>query len=239
MDQNKTHAHFVVILEKVHELLFKPQAEATNTNTGYTAAEAAMNDTKTMASSRKSNIFSVLQAYEPSEEFLNAPDVASTIHQVQEFNFVAEEEDAGSECIFAFMALMQDFERLREEIFDLWEAYQDGKIDLAAAAVGVNLALELAKTTEEDISPLLKKHGGIMVLIPTLYTAACSALDLDPDYRARPSDEMNFSCYEVGASLLFNVASLLQAIRKGLPYGSKEVPRYTGKFGNFDPNRQA
>ncbi|KAF4455159.1 hypothetical protein F53441_2448 [Fusarium austroafricanum] len=113
----------------------------------------------------------------------------------------------------------------------------DGKIDLAAAAVGANLAIELARSMEEEMAPLLKKHGDTLALLPKYFGAVCQSLGLDPFQKERFSDDMNFACYDIGATLLYNAASLLEAIQTAALHSERYMPCYTGKFGWYDAQR--
>ncbi|KAK4074670.1 hypothetical protein Purlil1_12889 [Purpureocillium lilacinum] len=123
---------------------------------------------------------------------------------------------------------------LREEVSNLWNEYCSGKIDLGAAAVGANLAVELARSMEEEMAPLLKKHDGALALLPKYFDAACQSQGLDPIRKEKFTDDMNFACYDIGATLQYNVASLLEAIRTATPHSARDMPCYTGKFGWYD-----
>lgn len=48
---------------------------------------------------------------------------------------------------------------------------------------------------------------------------------------------MNFACYDIGATFLYNAASLLEAIRTAAPHSARHMPCYTGKFGWYDAQR--
>ncbi|RKL04432.1 hypothetical protein BFJ70_g17207 [Fusarium oxysporum] len=48
---------------------------------------------------------------------------------------------------------------------------------------------------------------------------------------------MNFACYDIGATFLYNAASLLKAIRTAAPHSARQMPCYTGKFGWYDAQR--
>lgn len=235
---NEMHAHFVSVLEQVSVLLLGPQAAvpvvASMLSRNQTETTAVQDGFRKKARGQGQNLFGVLQADEPSEAFLNAPDVASSAGVTYEFQ--AEEEDSITECIFAFVALLGDLFILREEVGSLWKEYIDGKIDLAAAATGANMAVELARTMEDDISPLLNKYGGSAAMLSAVFIAVCKNLDLDPFQKARPSDDMSFYCYKTGATFLHNALVLLTSMRTAAPSGKHSLPlgRYNGKFGWYD-----
>ncbi|KAJ4016130.1 hypothetical protein NW761_015102 [Fusarium oxysporum] len=90
---------------------------------------------------------------------------------------------------------------------------------------------------EEEMAPLLKNHGGVLALLPKYFGAVCQYLGLDPFQKERFSDDMNFACYDIGATFLYNAASLLEAIRTAAPHSARQMPCYTGKFGWYDAQR--
>ncbi|KAH7184321.1 hypothetical protein BKA60DRAFT_588785 [Fusarium oxysporum] len=55
---------------------------------------------------------------------------------------------------------------------------------------------------EEEMAPLLKKHGSTLALVPKYFGAVCQSLGLDLFQEEQFSDDMNFACYDIGATLL-------------------------------------
>ncbi|KAK7586288.1 hypothetical protein V3481_009033 [Fusarium oxysporum f. sp. vasinfectum] len=202
------------------------------------ATNAIRDNSVVGARSRDFSLFQMLQVYKLSEDFSNSPDVALPAPSSPiDLEYTVENDESETECIFAFTALLKDFIKLRKEVSDLWNEYRSGMINLAAAAVGANLAIELACSIEEEMAPLLKKHGGVLVLLPKYFGAVCQSLGLDPFQKERSSDDMNFACYDIGATFLYNAASLLEAIRTAAPHSARYMPCYTGKFGWYDAQR--
>ncbi|KAH6976511.1 hypothetical protein BKA56DRAFT_589718 [Ilyonectria sp. MPI-CAGE-AT-0026] len=243
-----THTHFVDVLEKVCFVLRKCNAgrgDALKTAPRDGVSQPVRDGSTKRDKPRGYNIFDLLQVFEPSDDASTEPDVVdpapSSLSVDVEFTAVDVKytpeysEHSEPEAVFAFTALLKDLFSLREEIRDLWEDYSNGKLDLAATAVSVNIALELARTMEEEVTPLLVKYGGAITLLPKIFDAVCQSLGLDPNEKKLPSDDMNLACYDIGASFLWNIASLVDAIRVSAPDGSQGVTRYTGSFGWFDP----
>ncbi|KAH7000764.1 hypothetical protein EDB80DRAFT_724433 [Ilyonectria destructans] len=236
-----THTHFVSVLEKVCFVLHKciaGRGDALQTAPRDDASQAVRDGSTKRDKPRGYNIFDLLQVFEPSDDVSTEPDVVDPAPSSlsADVKYTAEySEHSEPEAIFAFTALLKDLFSLREEIRDLWQDYSSGKLDLAATAVSVNIALELARGMEEEVTPLLVKYGGAITLLPKIFDAVCQSLGLDPNEKELPSDDMNLACYDIGASFLWNVASLLDAIRVSAPDGSQGMPRYTGSFGWFDP----
>ncbi|EXK76386.1 hypothetical protein FOQG_18873 [Fusarium oxysporum f. sp. raphani 54005] len=212
MRANTAHAYFVSVLEKVRYVLLKVEG----------GSGVAFN----MAS--KKGATNAIRDNSPSEDFLNSSDVVLPAPSSPiDLEYTVESDESEAECIFAFTALVKDLIKLRKEVSNLWDEYRSGKLDLSAAAVGANLAIELARSMEEEMAPLLPKYFG----------AVCQSLGLDPFQKERFSDDMNFACYDIGTTFLYNAASLLEAIRTAAPHSARHMPCYTGKFGWYDAQR--
>ncbi|KAM0230501.1 hypothetical protein ACHAPO_009266 [Fusarium lateritium] len=231
---DKTHEHFITILEKVRTVFLHVDGasgmESTNDST-----KNANDKSGAEAKFFNFNLFETLRVYEPSEDFLNSSDAVHPAASLPiDLEYTTESDMSETECMLALTALFKDFINLREEINSLWNEYRTGKIDLAAAAVGVNLAIELARSLEEDIAPLLESHGGSTEVLPHYYGMVCESMDLDFSEKERPSDDMNFECYNVGSTFLYNAVNLLAAIQSAAPFNAKQMPCYNGKFGWYD-----
>ncbi|KAH7460204.1 hypothetical protein FOMA001_g19618 [Fusarium oxysporum f. sp. matthiolae] len=238
---NTAHAYFVSVLEKVRDVLLNVEGgsgDVFNMTSKKGATNAIRDNSVVEAKIRDFSLFQMLQVYEPSEDFSDSPDaVLPAPSSPIDLEYTVENNESETECIFAFTALLKDFIKLRKEVSNLWNEYHSGKIDLAAAAVGANLAIELARSMEEEMAPLLKKHGGALALLPKYFGAVCQSLGLDPFQKERFSDDMNFACYDIGATFLYNAASLLEAIRTAAPHSARHMPCYTGKFGWYEAQR--
>ncbi|EGU76224.1 hypothetical protein FOXB_13265 [Fusarium oxysporum f. sp. conglutinans Fo5176] len=115
----------------------------------------------------------VLQVYKPSKNFSDLPDVVLPARSLPiNLKYIVENNKSETECIFAFITLLKDFIKLRQEVSNLWNEYCSGMINLPAAAVGANLAIKLARSMEEEMAPLLKNHGGVLALLPKYFGAA-------------------------------------------------------------------
>ncbi|KAL9572082.1 hypothetical protein ACKAV7_003799 [Fusarium commune] len=184
------------------------------------------------------SLFQMLQVYEPSVDFLNSSDVVLPAPSSPiDLEYTVENDESEAEYIFAFTVLLNNLIKLRKKVSNLWNEYHSGKIDLTAAAVGANLAIEPARSMEEEMAPLLKWHGGALALLPKYFGAVCQSLGLGPFQKERYSDDMNLACYDIGATFLYSAASLLEAIRTAAPHSARNMPCYTGKFGWYDAQR--
>ncbi|KAK2470412.1 hypothetical protein H9L39_18029 [Fusarium oxysporum f. sp. albedinis] len=188
---NTAHAYFVSVLEKVRYVLFKVEGGsgvAFNMASKKGATNAIRDNLVVEAKIQDFSLFQMLQVYEPSENFSDSSDVVLPAPSSPiDLEYTIENDESEAECIFAFTALLKDLIKLRKEVSNLWNEYHSGKIDLAAAAVGANLAIELARSMEEEMAPLLKKHGATF-----LYNAASL---LEAIRTAAPYSARHMPCY--------------------------------------------
>ncbi|KAK4206477.1 hypothetical protein QBC37DRAFT_458885 [Rhypophila decipiens] len=217
------HNYFVGILESVRNTL-KPLMEAGVYNMDeLKKATAAATEGATKDKFR--NMFSVLGVYEPSEAFLNAPDVAvpKTSDQPQ---YVAERVDDGSEALFVYAGFLRDLSRIRDEVLSLWDQWAKGELDLTAAAVATNTAFELARTMEDEIRPVLDKKGGGAKVASRYYEVLCNRAGIRINVMSRSHWDES---YEIGMETL----SAARAQKEIL----KVPPVYNGKFGWYDESQ--
>ncbi|KAF3805170.1 hypothetical protein GCG54_00005916 [Colletotrichum gloeosporioides] len=180
-------------------------------------------------------MFESLSIYEPSDEFLSAPD--AVFPSLGDVEYAAEEEDTQTESLSILSTLLADFFKLREEVLGLWQQYQAGSRDLAAVAVATNTAIKLAHSMEEEVSTQLKKLGGVKELIPMVFGGACAAQGLHPEDKRQPTDDYNYRCYAETNFFLYNILCLLNAYKgQGL---SDTCPSCNGKFGWYRDDHKA
>ncbi|KAF5120200.1 hypothetical protein E5D57_013551 [Metarhizium anisopliae] len=153
------------------------------------------------------NMFDVLQVYAPSESFLNAPDVAPKSATILEYT--VEQDESMEAAIFALVTLLGDYSRLRQEVKSLWADYEANRLDLAAAAVATNMAFELARSMEEEIAPIIRKHDGEAgELATTYFMGLCNLYRIDPGDK-QPGDAYNLQAYDLAELCLATTNTLL------------------------------
>lgn len=156
--QDETHQYFVGVLEKVRDIL-RPFVSA------RTEVDASADEI--------TNRFTGLAVYEPSEEFLNAPDVERPAKAKEDnATYEAETDSSFEEAIFALTALINDMNRVRAHVRWIWSNFKSGLFDLAAAAITTNTAIDLVRNMVADVMPVLAPHGGelLAVLIPSCFS---------------------------------------------------------------------
>jgi hypothetical protein len=108
------------------------------------------------------NRFTTLTVDEPSEEFLNMPKVERPAKLKNDpATYEHEPLDSFEDAMFARTALLGDANKLRSDVLWIWSKYHAGIIDLIAAALATNTAVELVRSLVDDVMPLINKHGGL------------------------------------------------------------------------------
>lgn len=160
------HLYFVEVLEKVRDVL-KPRCPPASEDVASTHLPSDPVD-------KIGGRFAGLSVYEPSEEFLNAPDIERpTPVSKDNATYVAESLHDFEEALFAYTLLIQDLTKIRGRIQWIWTIYRDNRLDLAAAAIATNTACDLARNMMEDVEPSFKAHGGAVQVGKKFYKLLC------------------------------------------------------------------
>lgn len=160
------HSYFVGVLEKVREVL-KPRVSPTT-------KDAAGPRTPPDKMDGVGGKFASLSVYEPSEEFLNAPDIKRPA-RAKEANttYIAEPLEDIKEVLFAYTLMINDLTKIRARVEWVWTNYRDGHFELAAAAIATNTACDLARNLVEDMAPMFKAHGGAVEVAKKFHLLQC------------------------------------------------------------------
>ncbi|QPG96780.1 hypothetical protein C2857_005241 [Epichloe festucae Fl1] len=222
------HTHFVGVLETVRKVL-KPLMPINDAD--QTSSET----------SELSNRFAGLVVFEPSAEFLNAPDFERpTKTQDDENRYESEPMTAIEDAFFALTTLVNDMNRVRSRIQWIWSNYNIGIFDLAAAAIATNTAIDLVRNMMEDVLPLLQLHGGIGSMLEKFHVMQCllKGYNIDDITIAGTdswNDNFNYKTYEVASDTYLGAYRMLESLAAVLQ--PNQLPLYKeGLFGQFDPN---
>ncbi|KAK7968802.1 hypothetical protein PG988_007875 [Apiospora saccharicola] len=233
---DRKHSFFVQVLERVQDTL-KPLLSGTD-GLDMSDVKKSVDGIGAGAGEKekpkaRSSVFEFLDVYEPSEEFLNAPDVV--LPERNDAVYQVEEVDEGEEAIFAFMTLLADFGKLRDEVKVLWDKYSAKELDLAAVSVATNAAMEFARNLEEDMAPLLKRAGGSEVVAQQCHFALCDAAGHKFLAKKQAEDDFNYDAYEVGRLDYHN--ALLFTRTHWQANAPKSLSQYNGKWGWYNERR--
>lgn len=188
---DRRHGYFVDVLKQVRQLL-KPDVEPTMPETPSAGSDAS--------SDPLSNRFAGLKIYEPSDKFLETPPAAPT----QDKNVVYEAETSTTlyDALFAYTLLFNDLQVIRSHIEVIWKDYRDRALDLVAASIATDTAIDLAREVIEAAMPALEGgpqewEGGLMGLVEKffLYHVILRGHDPETTKTSNPKDNMNHAIF--------------------------------------------
>ena len=195
-------------------------------------------ETKPADANNLSNLFDKLELFEPSENFLNAPDATPSAPSEElpsDAHFEAERLQDFGEAFVLFQLLVQDLSNIRNVIRETWSGYKMGVFDLVSASVTTNTAVDISRRMEEDAQPILDKHGGSARLLDLIYFAHCIERNEDPNHWERPDDFLNVRVYDV-VQKAFVPTFLLLSSFCAIAKGRNNIPQYKpGHYGTYNP----
>ena len=148
------HQHFVDALQHVYNVL-APRSLAKPKVTqqkGQPKAETL------------SNKFEALHIEEPSQAYVEAPDMPQSVEADCDV-----EVETLEEVLFALKLIREDYNNFRSIISESWREYSVQQYDLVSLSIMTNTAIDLVRGFEEDAEPLFSKHGGSEQLLQYLF----------------------------------------------------------------------
>ncbi|KAL4970641.1 uncharacterized protein BDV14DRAFT_54 [Aspergillus stella-maris] len=226
------HNYFIGILEHVKQAL-RPRMPSDQVIDPLTqkADEASTSG----GLENLTNSFAGLDVQEPSEAFLNAPNIPMPTPKDDKptVDYEVERMQDMEEAIFAFNLLFLDLHELRRVIHSTWAGYKRAEFDLVSASIMTNSAIDISQQMEKEIEPLLVKFGGSKKFYELSYMVSCTAQGEDANFKEQPGDEMNFRVYGLSQSLFFPVYSLIDSFCDMVEEGELQIFK-PGYFGTFD-----
>ncbi|KAI1633864.1 hypothetical protein F4809DRAFT_621627 [Biscogniauxia mediterranea] len=215
------HEHFVGILEKVRDVL--------KSRMKYPQADKSTPDEVT-------NMFAALKVYEPSDDFLNAPDIERPKKNKRDKATYEAEIPTGLEDLMtALTMLINDLNTIRSRIEWIWSNYRDGYFDLVAAAITTNTAFDLARNLMEEVTPMFKDHGGIWFVLNKFYLlqALRKGHSMD-DLFTDDTDNFNYDTYDIANGTYILTCRLMESFIKVIEPDAVPIHK-EGSFGYYDP----
>jgi hypothetical protein len=190
------------------------------------------------------NMFEHLAVEDTSARFDNASNVliAPMDSASASANYKAKrEEEDQKESFVAFYFFLHDLHKMRNEVQRAWTGYKNGLLDLMAASITANTAVDLARAMEEELNHLFAKSGGAMRMLEVYYIAHCmmpklpSGAAVPQVFQEQPGNELNFKKYEIADAIFWPAALLLRAICDVLKICPTPEAR-KGVDGIYDPS---
>ncbi|POS79574.1 hypothetical protein DHEL01_v202020 [Diaporthe helianthi] len=223
------HSYFVGVLEQVRQVL-KPRVPP-----AFQDAANPRNPSNTL--DEVGGRFAGLSVYEPSEEFLNAPDIERPV-PVKDDNaiYVAGPLQDLEEALFAYTLMINDLIKIRARIEWIWANYRDGVSEPASAAVATNTACDLARNLMEDMAPIFKAHGGPVEIANKFYLYQCAVNGFSLEKMAEFANEFNYDTYDIANDTYMIPFIMIRSFLDILD--PQHLPLYKeGMYGTYDPTR--
>ncbi|THV88625.1 hypothetical protein D6D27_07148 [Aureobasidium pullulans] len=225
-DGNNTHAHFISVLERVRDVL-KP-IMATESAHALPKKQSTTAGRKPCVNSCMRNAFEGLDLEEPSEDFLKTQPSERFANQIaisgEEVRYKAERLSKRSEKILATCILMATINSIRVYICKLWILYQDKQgIDLHAAAITTNTAIEMVRNLQEDHEssyPDITGETGYLECVFTYYELRCLVRGEDVIHLEQRGDFVNIAVYDVAHEVFADTYWMLRELSKGIKVGT-------------------
>ena len=227
------HAYFLGVLEKTREVL-KPRSPSETVEDRLTKSKPSGDSVESKKTEDIQNIFEKLNLHEPSQNFLDAPDVelAVTTTKDRESMYDVETVHTKEEEYIAAHCLLEDVRRIRKFLCALWNNYQEG-MGLVPIAITVNTAIDFVRSLEEDLKRRFPGKDDYKSIIHLFYGVQCLHRGQDPDHRQRPDDMFNMAVYDLLEDIMLPTYSILSSLQDVIRSGS--VPQYKpGHFGFRD-----
>ncbi|KAF4825399.1 hypothetical protein CGCTS75_v009737 [Colletotrichum tropicale] len=211
-ESDMSHNYFIGILEQVRDdlrPLMTPEAKSVETNL--------------------SNKFEGLSVDEPSQEFLDAPDIENP-----KVVYEAEDTMFDTDALFILDLLWKDLINVRGAIKAMWLDYNEGSdADLTAVAVASNTGFDLSRHMIDDVFPVLESqkngfHGALKnkhcMLCDLIVSWSLTPGNTDaPELGLRIDDSVDDLFYIGGRESFLNTLSILSEVIPGLVSNKKPI----------------
>ncbi|KAI4862595.1 hypothetical protein F4820DRAFT_429953, partial [Hypoxylon rubiginosum] len=233
---DQKHGYFVRILRKVRDVL-QPRTKPSKTT-------SASKDTGDRADSAATdefvNQFAALKMYEPSEDFMDAPDIERPKpSEGTNVTYEAESLTSLEDVLIATTMLINDLNVIRSRVEWIWSNWRDGFFDLAAAAIATNTAIDLARNLMDDVVPLIKDCGGLQDILCKVFLLQAINKGYEPP-ETSCLDTLLYEAFDVAEGTYVLTLSTLESLAQVVE--AQNLPIYKeGAFGNYDPrsNRES
>ncbi|KAH0360594.1 hypothetical protein KCU65_g9307, partial [Aureobasidium melanogenum] len=208
-----SHAHFVSVLERVRHILRPCMAEKTGAAPLNQSQAKSKRATENKA--RNQNAFEALEVEELSDDFLNASLAENTSKHKSEKNirYQAESMTKYDEHLIAGLILLHSINKIRKHIECLWKAYLKKDIDLHAAALSTNTAIEIVRHLQEDHDKSFHDQPDFQACVVPCFITTCRLLKVDVLKREQDTDLYNFDAYVTADKCFINTWFMLHQLR--------------------------
>lgn len=221
------HSYFLGVLERTREIL-KPRMSSDMIEDFICKPNA---EPKSQAPSELGNKFENLDIQEPSQAFVDAPNVVPAPRAAAEPHYEAERLHNFEEQYIAAHCLFEDVKNIRRFLRTLWGSYLDG-MDITAISVTTNTAIDFIRNLEQDYQRQFPEHSNFEKILRPFYCAQCLTRGGDPNKKVS-GDPFNFAVYDLAEECLLSTYVILESVQDVISPG--HLPLYKpGHFGKRD-----
>lgn len=229
------HTFFLGILEQVRKTLRSRMPSDTVNDMMTRSATESKSETTSRA--HIGNAFGGLTLDVTSDRFSDSASTPDNPQAPIEVNdgahYQAERLQKAEEQYLAAHCLLIDLDSIREHIKSIWRLYRDRLIDLHAASITTNTAVELIRHMQEDYDKRFPSHADFEGLVNIFYGSQCFHQGEDPEHKEMPDDPFNFAMYEVADEILLPTYVIMSSLSD--ISDPREIPIYkSGHFGHRD-----
>ena len=239
-DSGDGHLHFIHVLEGVLAALnsrLPPdtslndiRAEVISSETG--TAEPALVLAKTFAG------LSVDDTPEEAPPQISTSEDEDHDDSIPKTTYSPEPMKERAAFDFAAYCLFADINQILEYVKNLWKTYDEGEIELVAASVTANTAIDMIRKLEEDFMKEFPKTKDAEEVIQWSYVARCLRNKKNPEMTTGPnvsgqSFNFNLDCYEEAEYHLLPTYLLLEGFSRVAEPGSTPISK-PGHWGRYD-----
>ena len=227
-DSNKSHSYFLDILESTREILqgLMPSEMHSNLLSQPSSTASWQEESGPSSKPQISNIFEHLHIHEPSQEFLDAPDVERAISTdaAGEPMYEAEKLCNIEEQYTAAHCLFQDVKNIRFFLRQLWTSYKDGGFNLVAVSITTNTAIDFVRSLEQDLLHHFPDKSDYESIMNIFYGAQCLHRGHDPSYKQKSDDPFNFEVYDLAEAVMIPTYISIQSLQNVIK--PDQIPLY-------------
>ncbi len=232
---NETHGYFIVVLDKVRDIL-QPRMPTERPKSPSSAPSGGALTSEDSATGQSANLFESLNVEEPSDAFLNfepSPLDRKPFSTPQVQYGVKQAPDSLEEVYFAVECLLEDFFNIRQYLRQVWDGYRQRRVDLIAASITTNTAIDFARYLHEDFNQTFPNHTNFEEHINFIFSMRCVMKGQDPRVRERANDDMNFEVYGDAVQIFLPTCMILSGFKNAIRPGI--LPRYNpDSFGVYN-----
>jgi hypothetical protein len=236
------HTHFVAVLEEVYQILVGLRSTL-QMSRGKTCIESCTISTSLSSDENVlNNLFDVLDIEESvdHDDSVTSPDHSPSPSKPPTVSYELDGEVDEEDVYFRVYCFFKDFIDVRNQLGQSWAEYLSGILDLPAAAVTTNVALEMLQRAESELIASLPKKldlSNYERISGLLQLTVAIDRGVNWDYREKPGGVINMKLKDIADFTCLPVYGILSSFLPVLQESPLPVLK-PGHFGEIDMTGQ-